>query len=192
MNLCCWWIQVRFIIMGNLFCSEYTIHRRFDLKGSSLGRTTDKAEAEIDETTILKDLDLNFIFRLQKSWFQEFRRWNLVWILSFLMLHLISILLWYKSMPNCDCKIPNSLFFFLLLSPLSWAECLFYRQIDRDCEFLEQERIMDYSLLVGLHFLEKSMAGDLIPSGARTPIGFFLSLLNNILCISVSFLLIKQ
>lgn len=67
-------IQVRFIIMGNLFCTEYTIHRRFDLKGSSLGRTTDKAEAEIDETTILKDLDLNFIFRLQKSWFQEFRR----------------------------------------------------------------------------------------------------------------------
>lgn len=28
----------------------------------------------------------------------------------------------------------------------------FVRQIDRDCEFLEAERIMDYSLLVGLHF----------------------------------------
>lgn len=26
------------------------------------------------------------------------------------------------------------------------------RQIDRDCEFLEGEGIMDYSLLVGLHF----------------------------------------
>lgn len=67
-------IQVRFIIMGNLFCSEYTIHRRFDLKGSSLGRTTDKPESEIEATTILKDLDLNFIFRLQKAWFQEFCR----------------------------------------------------------------------------------------------------------------------
>ncbi|KAK9291180.1 hypothetical protein L1049_009368 [Liquidambar formosana] len=99
--------KVRFIIMGNLFCSEYAIHRRYDLKGSSLGRITDKPEAEIDGTTILKDLDLNFIFRLQKSWFQEF--------------------------------------------------C---RQIDRDCEFLEQERIMDYSLLVGLHF-----------SGASSPTG---------------------
>ncbi|XP_022153899.1 phosphatidylinositol 4-phosphate 5-kinase 4-like [Momordica charantia] len=110
--------KVRFIIMGNLFCSEYSIHRRFDLKGSILGRTTDKAESEIDETTILKDLDLNFVFRLQKSWFQEF--------------------------------------------------C---RQIDRDCEFLEQERIMDYSLLVGLHFRETSAAGDLIPSGSRTPTG---------------------
>lgn len=29
---------------------------------------------------------------------------------------------------------------------------LFIRQIDRDCEFLEAEKIMDYSLLVGLHF----------------------------------------
>lgn len=26
------------------------------------------------------------------------------------------------------------------------------RQIDRDCEFLEAEGIMDYSLLVGVHF----------------------------------------
>lgn len=63
--------QVRFIVMGNLFCSEYHIHRRFDLKGSSHGRTTDKAEEEIDETTTLKDLDLNFVFRLQTSWYLE-------------------------------------------------------------------------------------------------------------------------
>lgn len=68
--------QVRFVIMGNLFCSEYAIHRRFDLKGSSLGRTTDKPESEIDATTTLKDLDLNYIFRLQKVWFQEFCRYS--------------------------------------------------------------------------------------------------------------------
>ncbi|KAK3124391.1 hypothetical protein QOZ80_7BG0585930 [Eleusine coracana subsp. coracana] len=91
--------KVRFVIMGNLFCSEYSIHRRFDLKGSSLGRTTDKPQTEIDQYTTLKDLDLNFIFRLKKQWFQEFQR-----------------------------------------------------QVDRDCEFLEQEKIMDYSLLVGVHF----------------------------------------
>uniref|UniRef100_A0A0E0KDW3 1-phosphatidylinositol-4-phosphate 5-kinase n=1 Tax=Oryza punctata TaxID=4537 RepID=A0A0E0KDW3_ORYPU len=91
--------KVRFVIMGNLFCSDHTIHRRFDLKGSSLGRTTDKPLAEIDEYTTLKDLDLNFIFRLQKQWFQEFQR-----------------------------------------------------QVDKDCEFLEHEKIMDYSLLVGVHF----------------------------------------
>uniref|UniRef100_A0A0E0KI02 Phosphatidylinositol 4-phosphate 5-kinase n=1 Tax=Oryza punctata TaxID=4537 RepID=A0A0E0KI02_ORYPU len=63
--------KVRFIVMGNLFCSEYRIHRRFDLKGSSYGRTADKFEDEIDETTTLKDLDLNFVFRLQRSWFRD-------------------------------------------------------------------------------------------------------------------------
>ncbi|KAM3371579.1 hypothetical protein ACQJBY_018797 [Aegilops geniculata] len=66
--------KVRFVIMGNLFCSHNSIHRRFDLKGSSLGRTTDKPQTEIDQYTTLKDLDLNFIFRLKKQWFQEFQR----------------------------------------------------------------------------------------------------------------------
>lgn len=32
---------------------------------------------------------------------------------------------------------------------------------------------MDYSLLVGIHFREASVAGELIPSGARTPIGSY-------------------
>ena len=64
-------LQVRFIFMGNLFCSEYRIHRRFDLKGSSYGRTADKFDDEIDETTTLKDLDLNFVFRLQRSWYTD-------------------------------------------------------------------------------------------------------------------------
>uniref|UniRef100_A0A5B6Z6H5 Phosphatidylinositol 4-phosphate 5-kinase n=1 Tax=Davidia involucrata TaxID=16924 RepID=A0A5B6Z6H5_DAVIN len=99
-------LKTRFIVMGNLFCSEYRIHRRFDLKGSSHGRTTDKPEGEIDETTTLKDLDLNFVFRLQRNWFQEL-----------------------------------------------------IKQIDRDCEFLKAERIMDYSLLVGLHFRDDN-TGD--------------------------------
>ncbi|KAL8485497.1 hypothetical protein ACS0TY_027693 [Phlomoides rotata] len=101
-------VKTRFIVMGNLFCSEYRIHRRFDLKGSSHGRTTGKPRGEIDETTTLKDLDLNYAFRLQTNWYQEL-----------------------------------------------------IKQIDRDCEFLETERIMDYSLLVGLHFRDVS-TGDKI------------------------------
>ncbi|KAK7314171.1 hypothetical protein VNO77_39383 [Canavalia gladiata] len=114
--------KVRFVIMGNLFCSQYPIHRRFDLKGSTFGRTTDKPESEIEPTTTLKDLDLNYIFRLRKSWFQEF--------------------------------------------------C---RQVDRDCDFLEQERIMDYSMLVGLHFRGLSYSDTITPPGrspcAHTPTG---------------------
>jgi 1-phosphatidylinositol-4-phosphate 5-kinase len=27
--------------------------------------------------------------------------------------------------------------------------------VDKDCELLEQERIMDYSLLVGIHFRDR-------------------------------------
>ncbi|VAI15611.1 phosphatidylinositol 4-phosphate 5-kinase 6 [Triticum aestivum] len=107
--------KVRFVIMGNLFCSRYSIHRRFDLKGSSLGRMTDKPLDQIDETTTLKDLDLNFIFRLAGSWFQEF--------------------------------------------------C---RQVDRDCELLEQERIMDYSLLVGVHFKDRCKDSGNADNGTPT------------------------
>ncbi|KAG6388730.1 hypothetical protein SASPL_150162 [Salvia splendens] len=102
-------VKTRFIVMGNLFCSEYRIHRRFDLKGSSHGRTTDKLKGDIDETTTLKDLDLDYVFRLQTNWYQEL-----------------------------------------------------IKQIDRDCEFLETERIMDYSLLVGLHFRDATSTADKI------------------------------
>lgn len=49
-----------------MFCTELRIHRRFDLKGSSQGRSADKVE--IDETTTLKDLDLKYEFRLDPSW----------------------------------------------------------------------------------------------------------------------------
>ncbi|KAL9239935.1 hypothetical protein vseg_014206 [Gypsophila vaccaria] len=107
--------KVRFVIMGNLFCTEHAIHRRFDLKGSSHGRTTDRPESEIDPTTTLKDLDLNYIFRLQRFWFQEF--------------------------------------------------C---RQVDRDCDFLEQERIMDYSLLVGLHFRDSCIKPSTTEANGQT------------------------
>ncbi|EEE58735.1 hypothetical protein OsJ_10218 [Oryza sativa Japonica Group] len=75
------------------------IHRRFDLKGSSHGRTIDKTERKIDETTTLKDLDLQYAFRLQRFWYEELMK-----------------------------------------------------QIQMDCTFLETQGIMDYSLLLGVHF----------------------------------------
>ncbi|XP_042434163.1 phosphatidylinositol 4-phosphate 5-kinase 1-like isoform X1 [Zingiber officinale] len=98
--------KIRFVVMGNLFCSEYHIHRRFDLKGSSYGRTSHKVEEEIDEVTTLKDLDLNYVFQLHRSWYLDL-----------------------------------------------------LEQIKRDCEFLEAEGIMDYSLLLGIHFCD-----DISPS----------------------------
>jgi 1-phosphatidylinositol-4-phosphate 5-kinase len=50
------------------------------------------------------------------------------------------------------------------------------RQVDRDCDFLQHERIMDYSMLVGLHFRDTSPSGNVTPcsrsSGAHTPSEF--------------------
>ncbi|KAL7133496.1 hypothetical protein ABFS83_12G144600 [Erythranthe nasuta] len=89
--------KFRFVVMGNMFCTELRIHRRFDLKGSSLGRSANKVE--IDENTILKDLDLNYCFYLEPSW-------------------------------------RDSLL----------------QQIEIDSKFLESEQIMDYSLLLGIHY----------------------------------------
>ena len=51
--------------MGNMFCLEFHIHRRFDRKGSSQGFSTYKVE--IEETTTLKYLDLDFVFYLEPS-----------------------------------------------------------------------------------------------------------------------------
>ncbi|XP_019461020.1 PREDICTED: phosphatidylinositol 4-phosphate 5-kinase 9-like [Lupinus angustifolius] len=89
--------KFRFVVMGNMFCTELRIHRRFDLKGSSLGRSSDKIE--IDENTTLKDLDLNYCFYLEPS----------------------------------------------------WRESLL-KQIEIDSKFLEAQHIMDYSLLLGVHY----------------------------------------
>ncbi|KAG4204923.1 hypothetical protein ERO13_A04G070100v2 [Gossypium hirsutum] len=90
-------VKFRFVVMGNMFCTELRIHRRFDLKGSSLGRSADNIE--IDENTTLKDLDLNYCFYLEPS----------------------------------------------------WQEALL-RQIETDSKFLESQHIMDYSLLLGVHY----------------------------------------
>lgn len=57
-------LQVRFVVMGNMFYTELGIHRRYDLKGSSHGRQTDKEK--IGQNTTLKDLDLAYEFHMDK------------------------------------------------------------------------------------------------------------------------------
>ncbi|GFY89345.1 phosphatidylinositol-4-phosphate 5-kinase family protein [Actinidia rufa] len=89
--------KVRFVVMGNMFCTELCIHRRFDLKGSTHGRITN--QDLIDESTTLKDLDLQYEFHMDKL-------------------------------------VRESLF----------------KQLNLDCTFLESQQIIDYSLLMGLHF----------------------------------------
>ncbi|XVE48669.1 hypothetical protein DITRI_Ditri01bG0021100 [Diplodiscus trichospermus] len=100
--------KVRFMVMGNMFCTELRIHRRYDLKGSTHGRYTDKDK--IRENTTLKDLDLSYEFYMDKS------------LRKFL-----------------------------------------FRQIAVDCTFLKSQQIIDYSLLLGLHFRAPEQLSDLEP-----------------------------
>ncbi|CAI7871374.1 unnamed protein product, partial [Closterium sp. NIES-54] len=88
---------IRFVVMANVFVTDLRMHRRFDLKGSSQGRSTEKVA--VDETTTLKDLDLDLSFHMPASW-----------------------------------------------------RALMHRQIALDTTFLQRQRIMDYSLLLGVHF----------------------------------------
>jgi 1-phosphatidylinositol-4-phosphate 5-kinase len=48
------------------------------------------------------------------------------------------------------------------------------RQLDRDCEFLEAEGIMDYSLLIGLHFRDDYSVDEMESSPCGTQSGICL------------------
>ncbi|XLR47114.1 hypothetical protein HN51_031198, partial [Arachis hypogaea] len=56
---------VRFVVMGNMFCTELHIHCRYDMKGSSHERFTEKDK--ISSHTTLKDLDLKYEFHMDKK-----------------------------------------------------------------------------------------------------------------------------
>uniref|UniRef100_A0A1J3I8U3 Phosphatidylinositol 4-phosphate 5-kinase n=1 Tax=Noccaea caerulescens TaxID=107243 RepID=A0A1J3I8U3_NOCCA len=102
-----WGKKVRFVVMGNMFCTELKIHRRYDLKGSTQGRFTEKSK--IREKTTMKDLDLAYEFQMDK----------------------------------------------LLREAL-------FKQIFLDCAFLESLQIIDYSLLLGLHFRAPEQLNDVL------------------------------
>lgn len=53
------------MVMGNMFYTELRIHRRYDLKGSSYGRFTDKEKINTNAT--MKDLDLKYEFYMDRS-----------------------------------------------------------------------------------------------------------------------------
>jgi len=97
--------KIYFLIQQNVFFSDVDdIHSQYDLKGSTQGRRSTKAERK--RGAILKDLD----------WMDEG-------------------------------KVIN-------IGP-SRAK-LFRDQLQRDTQWLRAEKIMDYSLLVGIHYLDRA------------------------------------
>jgi len=97
---------VRFVVMNNIFCTDLRIHRKFDLKGSTEGRTAGKADPN-DPKSVFKDLDLDVKISLNKP--QHAR------VLS---------------------------------------------QIQRDAAFLRDIGVMDYSLLLGIHYCSRRKAEE--------------------------------
>ena len=100
--------RIYFVVMGNLFDTPFKIQRRYDLKGSWVGRFTPD-EKRVDITRALKDLD---IVDLNE----------------------------HIRMTAAD-------------------TALFNNQLEKDSQFLANCGIIDYSLLLGLHYVE----GDLPP-----------------------------
>jgi len=91
--------KVNFVVMKNTMYTSKKIHERYDLKGSTVGRTTDEENARRSRI-VLKDLNFNRQLKLG----DERRK-------------------------------------------------VFLDQVEKDTNFLEQFEIIDYSLIVGVHYL---------------------------------------
>ena len=50
---------IYFVVMGNIFKTPLELKVKYDLKGSSHGRTARKGNALMDRVVVLKDLDFN-------------------------------------------------------------------------------------------------------------------------------------
>lgn len=90
--------KFRFVVMNNVFNTKLTIHRKYDLKGSTAGRAASEVERR-KKCPVLKDkdIDIGAIQLIRESKLE------------------------------------------------------FYERLQKDCHFLRDNEIMDYSLLLGVH-----------------------------------------
>lgn len=89
--------MVRFVVMNNVFATPSPLNEVYDLKGSTLGRSSGE---DVPKGSLLKDLDIKRKFHL----------------------------------------------------PDAAVEERFLEQLQADSQFLAQHNVMDYSLLVGIHY----------------------------------------
>ena len=104
---------VYFMLMRNVFYTQKPIHLRFDLKGSTLGRSATDREKE-QETPVLKDVDFNR-----------------------------GTVLNGQRLPPTFLKI-------------GMKKRAVLGQLEVDVKYLERLSIMDYSLLVGVHYKDRA------------------------------------
>ncbi|CAI5508929.1 unnamed protein product [Closterium sp. Naga37s-1] len=165
--------------MDNVFVTDLRMHRRFDLKGSSQGRSTEKVA--VDETTTLKDLDLDLSFHMPASWralmhssagrgMKVGNRWRSTEKVAVdetatlkdldldLCFHMPAS---WRALMHRQIALDTA---FLQRQPAAGGAFppespppIHFNhspilQIALDTAFLQRQRIMDYSLLLGVHF----------------------------------------
>jgi len=94
--------KVNFVVMKNAFFTTKKIHERYDLKGSTVGRTTDEENVRRSRI-VLKDLNFNRQLKLGPD-----------------------------------------------------RAKMFLAQLEKDTYFLQKFEIIDYSLIVGVHYLSET------------------------------------
>ena len=68
-------LQVRFVVMGNVLPSDLRLHRKYDLKGSTYGRTAGREARAADPHCTLKDLDVDMQVG-RRQWVLRGTAWN--------------------------------------------------------------------------------------------------------------------
>ena len=161
-------VQVRFIVMNNVFQGALPIGKQYDLKGSTLGRTSGADAAKAG--AVLKDLDLDIKLKLEEGWHDrcctflctsptcvgsvkgcilgQGRTWQRQRS-AFKDSHMISGTLETRVSFQGGSLIVRCRLAPRLRSVL--PACRLMTQLAADCALLEELRVMDYSLLLGIH-----------------------------------------
>jgi len=113
-----------FVVMWNIFPATKEIHEKYDLKGSTAGRSATSEEKK-NKNVILKDMDITRT---------------------------------------------------LMLGPVK--RDLFMKQLEMDVAFLQQQNVMDYSLLLGVHNTKSASDSSIfvkLPRYSRASITLFMN-----------------
>lgn len=186
--------QVRFVVMNNLFPTSLPVQRQYDLKGSTLGRTAAGRGA------VLKDLDLDLRIHLEEGWHDKrapprpacccpiihaCATFGCTPLHATLLLPCDMKLPKAAAVPDSSPALPSCLRLKAALDRctvvkrICWACCRrwvaarrLFAQLAADCALLEELRVMDYSLLLGVHSrsAEGYTSTELVTDRVRFPL----------------------
>eukprot|EP00392_Amoebophrya_sp_AT5.2_P015953 g16179.t1 len=138
--------HLTFVCMTNIFCGMYKIDAKYDLKGSTVGRRSSAAERQ-KASPVLKDLDW-----LDK---ENLDSWRAGWVKPAALAQGGTSTPQAVSAAGEKIKTADKSFEFLLAT------------FQRDVRFLQVQKLIDYSLLLGIHL--KGDHGTAAADGSEQP-----------------------